>query len=134
MLQSAEIIETACTLRIITFSHRVLIVFASNTHRTHRKASHTLHTSHNHCTIAQLLRRIDHIVRYSVLLVPVSGLKWRKVSISSKYHNECWDQLYRMSHASSSSKRLDDAPRYVCVCSKYNQSQTHMVSDTTWRR
>lgn len=37
-------------------------------------------------------------------------------------------------YASSSSKQPDDAPRYTCVCRKYNQGQSHMVSGTTWRR
>lgn len=37
-------------------------------------------------------------------------------------------------YASSSSKQLDDAPRYICVYRKYNQGQSRMFSGTTWRR
>jgi hypothetical protein len=36
--------------------------------------------------------------------------------------------------ASSSSQSLDKTPRYVCVCSKYNNGQPHEVSSATWYR
>jgi hypothetical protein len=36
--------------------------------------------------------------------------------------------------SSSSSQPLDKTPRYVCVCSKYNNGQPHEVSSATWYR
>ena len=119
--------------------------------------SHTLHCTiayialHNcvHCIAHCALRRIDQPERifastYSVLLLVsghcsahVQALPTLPLSYNLKVRNIIMNPgtiLYRMFYASSSSKRLDDTPRYVCVCSKYNQGQSHMVSDMTWRR
>ena len=112
----------------------------------HRTSSTTSHRS-----TGTLYLRINLVVWYLVLLLLLLLLLsiWSLCTRPSSTHlafvaqledlpyiimNNPGSILYTMFYASSSSKWLDDAPRYVCVCSKYSQGQSHMVSDTTWRR